>query len=142
MTGHELGLEYEPKDLIYQQYPTLVLPPSLNCLDDISAVRMSTNERFFALLLMDRGLLVFREPRILQCNHVPDFFVFNPFCKDGKLVEITLLPRNASIGKYSEESISRKQRQVADFLGCGVPCVVLYREELARIRESCCAELF
>lgn len=120
---------------IKDEYPQLFLSSPL---DDFSiannSVRMNSNEKQFAKLLLSRDLLVYREPKIEFCDRIPDFFVYNPRTYNGKLVEITL--------SKSETSDKRKRRQIHNLELCGIPFVILFREHMEKIRQYCWGDLF
>ena len=100
-----------------------------------------SNEREFALLLLERGFEVYHEPHIRDCLAIPDFFVINPRTGNGKLIEITL--RFKSEGKWkNRKSFFRKQRQKEALESCGIPCVILTRENQEIIRKNIWSKLF
>ncbi len=105
--------------------------------------------KFASYLVNDKNLLVFREPKIDSCLHIPDFYIFNPSAYTGKIVELTLYDSSYSGYKsrkksYQEvkKSIKRKQAQIDEIKGCGIPYVILYREQLENIRRECITGLF
>ena len=136
----ELELEtvkYSIEDI----YPQLVLQDPLFC-DHSDLPYMHPVEREFATLLLTRGFIVFREPTILDCEHIPDFFIFNRRSQSGKLVEITLLKEDLTNGHIGRKTKKRKERQLEALQECGVPFVVLYREQMENIRANCWEDLF
>lgn len=143
----EQGLEkeiYIPSVTEYSQtldsylttlYPQMILPTPLNEFDiESKKLRMNYEEREFAHLLLTRDLVVYREPEIRDCNRIPDFFVFNPRHGNGKLVEITL--------SSCMTRDKRKRGQIKDLSMCGIPLVVLYKEQMESIKKRCWNRLF
>lgn len=122
-------------------YPQMILPPPLSVEDmDQYIEGMNSYEKEFAKLLHSRGMVVFREPIIEGVDCKPDFFVFNPFTYGGKIVELTLCDKEFKNGK--RDTIKRKKRQAERLEQIGIPYVILYRENLERIRRTCCENLF
>lgn len=123
------------EDSITEEYPQLSLP---NPLSDYTlsnnCVRMNSEEKQFAKLLLSRDMIVYREPRIELCDSIPDFFVYNPRTTNGKLVEITL--------SKMETGDKRKRRQIRNLELCGIPFVILFREQMERIRKYSWHKLF
>jgi len=120
-----------------EKYPSLYLGEPFR--GDFSG--MNTYEARFVDILLERDLVVFREPLIADLDCVPDFFVYNPRSGSGKLVEITLMPRNGNGGNGFKTKI-RKARQNESLASSGIPYVVLYREELEKVRDYCRWDLF
>ena len=128
----------EISDYICSLYPNLYLDTPIEFPD----YGMNDYEGRFLELLIDRGMIVYREPYIEDLDCVPDFFVFNPRTMTGKIVEITLLYENRGNGNSDRKTRLRKQRQKERIEESGIPAIFLYREHLERIRESCCENLF
>lgn len=130
---------FEHETTVRDMYPQLVLPEpmfySVNDFEDIHPV-----ELLFAQALHERGLVIYREPKVLEMLHTPDFYVYNPFAHSGKLVEITLMKRDGS--KASQRTKERKERQIRELNNCGIPFCVLYRENLECMRRYSFEELF
>jgi hypothetical protein len=135
-----------------QQYPQMYLDYPLVYEDFEYGYLNGMNSyefKFASYLVNDKNLLVFREPKIDSCLHIPDFYVFNTLSNSGKLVELTLYDsdftgcRNSK-RSYQEvkKSIKRKQEQIDEIKGCGIPYVILYREQLENIRQRCIKNLF
>ena len=136
-----LEQEYEYENItsyIHDLYPNLYLDP----LTKYPAYGMNSYERRFLELLIERGMVVYRNPCIHGTDCFPDFFVFNPRSMRGKLVELTLLYENGGNGNSDRKTKLRKERQRQNIEESGIPFVFLYREHLERIRESCCENLF
>jgi hypothetical protein len=123
-------------------YPQMYLSEPLTYESEDTLLKMNSCEREFTLLLLDRGLLLFREPEIEGMDFLPDFFVYNVEAARGKLVELTLFNEDYSNGNSSKKSIERKKRQIENLERTGIPYTVLKREQLSMIREYCCPELF
>jgi hypothetical protein len=102
---------------------------------------MNSYEARFVEILLERDLVVFREPLIANVDCVPDFFVYNCKRGSGKLVEITLMPKNGN-GKNGFRTKMRKERQKESLASTGIPYVILYREELEKVRDYCRWDLF
>ena len=117
------------------KYPQMILHRALDEYDlQGRKTGMNKNEREFARLLIRRNFLVYREPEIRDCNRIPDFFVLNPRSGVGKLVEITLF--------FSDSIDNRKRQQIAELESCGIPFVVLYREQMENIKRYVWRNLF
>jgi len=135
-----------------QQYPQMYLDYPLVDDDFEYGYLKGMNSyefKFASYLVNDKKLLVFREPKIENCLHVPDFYIFNTLSNSGRLVELTLYDSNFigykdSKRSYQEikKSIRRKQEQVNEIKSCGIPYVILYREQLENIRQGCIKDLF
>lgn len=124
-------------------YPQMYISSPLEYIEpDKYIPGMNSYEKRFANLLQTRGLFVFREPIIDGLSHIPDFFVYNPRCIQGKLVELTLYDSQFKRVSADEKSIKRKKRQIEEFRNCGIPFVAIYRENLEAIRSHCDMYLF
>ena len=124
-------------------YPQMHIDFPLNpILPDTFVEGMNSYEKRFANILQSKGLFVFREPIIDGVSHIPDFFVYNRRCFQGKLVELTLYDREFKHYSANEKSIARKKRQIEEFSNCGIPFVAIYRENLESIRRNCDMYLF
>lgn len=118
------------------KYPNLYLDdPITSGSDD-----MHTYEAKFLDLLLERELVVFREPLIEGVDCMPDFFVYNPKSGTGKLVEITLMKKNGN--GTDRRTKQRKERQQDNIAQSGIPYVILHREELEKVRDYCRFDLF
>lgn len=145
MTEREIPkeLELEYMQCICEIYPQMTLDPPLTTENLEGYIPgMSSYEREFVSLLQSRGIVVFREPLIEGLNCRPDFFVYNPSTRTGKIVEVTLYDKGYSNGNGSYKSKNRKRRQEVSLQQMGIPYVILYRENLERIRRNCCPNLF
>lgn len=109
--------------------------------DNIFKYDMNSVERNFSLLLLSKGLEVYREPYIHNCKHIPDFWVYNPFRNMGKLVEITLLSKEEFLSG-NRRTVLRKRRQYEELSNIGIPYIVLYRENMESIRRGCYPSMF
>ena len=127
----------ETVDELFLKYPALYLGQPFE--GDYSG--MNSYEAKFVNILLERDLIVFREPLIEDVDCIPDFFIYNPRSCTGKLVEITLMPKNGK-GKNGFKTKMRKARQSESLANSGIPYVVLYREHLEKVREYCCLDLF
>ena len=135
-----------------QQYPQMYLDYPLVYEDFEYGYLNGMNSyefKFASYLVSDKNLLVFREPKIDSCLHIPDFYIFNTLSNRGKLVELTLYDSNFTgcrDGKRSyqeiKKSIRRKQEQIDEIKRCGIPYVILYREHLENVRRECITGLF
>jgi len=135
-----------------QQYPQMYLNYPLVCNDFEYGYLEGMNSyefKFASYLVSNSALLIFREPKIEGCFHIPDFYVFNTLSNSGRLVELTLYDSNYtgyrnSRRSYQEtkKSIKRKQEQIEEIKGCGIPYVILYRQQLENIRQRCIKNLF
>ncbi len=131
-------------------YPQLQLNPPLFYSDFDQYIQgMNSYEFKFANYLCSMGLYVFREPRIESCFHIPDFFVFNQSDCTGTLLELTLYNRdftNCNTHKRPrnevKKTIERKKGQIQELENCGIPYMVLYREDLEIIRREYIKDLF
>lgn len=93
--------------------------------------QFSSHEREYARMMIRLGFTVYREPVIKDCNHLPDFYIWDPDCNFGVLVEIT---------KSSKNSLSeRKKRQIKSLNEISkfydIPFVVLFKEDLDMLKE-------
>jgi hypothetical protein len=113
---------------------------------DVNDVRfngMHSNERGFGCLLIEKGIIVYPEPKIDCVIQTPDFFVFNPdsYCAQppymGKFVELTLFKRSdlERDTAYGRRKYARKRRQRQVFEELGLPIVYICREDQERIRR-------
>ena len=98
---------------------------------------MDDLEADYALQLVKIGLIVYREPHLIQqdknskeegnmCHSIPDFYVYHPELKDGVLVEIT---------RYSKDCSSKAKKEQHKNLGkfCEkyhIPFIPLFGEDL------------
>ena len=73
----------------------------------------------FLDLLLERELVVFREPLIEGVDCMPDFLVYNPKSGTGKLVEITLMKKNGMV--LTEELSKEKKGNKTILLKSGIP---------------------
>lgn len=134
-------IESKCMESIAISYPQMYLSPPLLPEEMYSYVEgMNSYEKEFVKLLHSRGMIVFREPMIESIDCKPDFFIFNPYTQKGKIVEITLCEKNYSNG--NRDTVKRKRRQAEKLEQTGIPYVILYRENLERIRRTCCENLF
>ena len=128
-------------------YPQMILPSPLTFEEiDAKDSGMHTEEKHFAELLLSKNLIVYREPFFPDFESNIDFFVFNPNNGNGKLVEITQLSKDpskfkcgkgkkrAERSKQKKKTLERKERQITNLKGCGIPYVILYKEEMKNIR--------
>ncbi|MDX9739065.1 MAG: hypothetical protein RBT33_01745 [Candidatus Dojkabacteria bacterium] len=145
MSEREQDQYCDIQEELFERYPNMYLDSPV----DMDFFEMSSCEREFVYLLQSRGLVVFREPLIkdVDCREdidcIPDFFVYNPKTRDGKIVEITMMKENGGAYNNKERKTkARKKRQRESIERSGIPSVYLYREHLERIRKSCCCGLF
>jgi hypothetical protein len=112
-------------------------------INDVRFDGMHSNERAFGRLLIEKGIIVYPEPKLDFVIQTPDFFVFNPnsYCAQlpymGKFVELTLFKRS-DLEKdtvYGRRKYARKRRQRQVFEELGIPIVYICREEQERIRR-------
>jgi hypothetical protein len=131
------------RSFLVEKYPQMILPTPLFSQDlDLYITGMNVQERNFAKHLLRRDLVVFREPQLIDYPIVPDFFIYNVFCNRGKLVELTLFNKDFSNGNSSQKSKNRKERQYMCLESCGIPYVILYRDNLESIRRYGIHDLF
>ncbi len=131
-------------------YPQMHLDSPLNDSDFTTLTPgMNSYEFKFASFLYSNGYTLFREPTIENCVHVPDFFVYSPFDDSGKLVELTMYNReftNCNVSKRPRNEVKktllRKRNQLEEIKECGIPYIILYREELEYIRREYIKDLF
>jgi len=130
---------------MYLDYPLLCDDFDLGYFDGMNSYEF----KFASYLVNNKNLLVFREPKIKGCSHVPDFYIFNSSAYAGKIVELTLYDSSYSVYKSGnksqqevEKSIKRKHEQINDIKGCGIPYVILYREQLENVRRDYILNLF
>ncbi len=154
MSEYEFDLELRNTDdivdTLYLRYPHMHLDSPLDLSDSNQYIYgMNSYEMKFAYFTYSMGLVVFREPRIDNCIHIPDFYLFNPITLSGTLVELTLYNRdftNCNTGNRHrnevKKSIKRKQGQISELQGCGIPYIILYREELEQIRNNFINDFF
>lgn len=90
----------------------------LNLMDELEAS--------YALKLLDLGLIVYREPRLMDCNSCADFYVYHPELKDGVLVEITRFEKGKANGKKNNQH--KNLREYCKLYG--IPFIALFREDL------------
>lgn len=113
-------VEYSPEGLKLRPY----IDSSTSC-----SVRMHSEERAFAECLVKRGLMVYREPHVKDCDSIPDFYVYNPESHIGTVVEITMCERKALT--------ARKKKQIANLSrSCdfyGLRLMVLYRDNIRSV---------
>lgn len=120
------------EELVSREYPQLLLPKPLFFQENDYIAKMHTEELQFAYLMHGKGNIVYREPRIKDMDIlVPDFYIYNPFKKFGKLIEITLMAKDGHC--CSKKTKDRKLRQKDNLNRCGIPFTILYRENLDRI---------
>lgn len=96
---------------------------------------MTSHEKKVALLLLSKGLVIYREIPIGKNGSTADFYVYNPRSKSGKLVEVTLMKKSyrPKEKKPSYKTKKRKENQLDLLKATGMPFVVLYREEFESI---------
>lgn len=131
-------------------YPQIHLNPPLNESDFSTLIPgMNSYEFKFASFLYSNGYTVFREPSIENCVHIPDFFVYSPFNNFGKLIELTMYNREfTNCNVYNrprnevKKTLQRKRNQLEEIKECGIPYIILYREELEYIRKEYINDLF
>ncbi|OGC36422.1 hypothetical protein A2369_01400 [candidate division WS6 bacterium RIFOXYB1_FULL_33_15] len=139
----ELENQYLLIEALSERYPQMLLSPPLLPEEVESYVRgMNSYEREFVKILQNRGLIVFREPELCDYDCKPDFFVYNPYIDQGKIVEVTLLNKEFTSSNCDRKTKERKIRQFKRMEASGIPFVVMYRENLENIREYCCRNLF
>ena len=87
---------------------------------------------------------VYSQPIIEGCIAIPDFFIVNPRTGNGKLVEITLRSKDQGKGHTKRErgTYKRKLRQKEELENCGIPFLILTRENQKKIREYIWSDLF
>lgn len=94
-----------------------------------STIQMHSEERAFAECLVKKGLMVYREPHIKDCDSVADFYVYNPESHVGTVVEITMCEKKALT--------PRKKKQIANLSrSCdfyGLRLMVLYRDNIRSV---------
>lgn len=124
---------------IARVYPHMILDTSR----DISGNNgMVDYERRFLQFLLERELVIFREPSFEGMDFNPDFFVWNPKAQRGKIVEITFISEQEGFMHVSRKTRARKKRQLVSLENCGVPFVILYREHLKNISKYSYPNLF
>lgn len=131
-------------------YPQMHLTLPLNESDFTTLTPgMNSYEFKFASFLFSNGFTIFKEPTILSCVHVPDFFIYSPYDSSGKLVELTMYNReftNCYVNKRPrndvKRTLERKKTQIKEIHECGIPYLILYREELESIRKQYIPNLF
>lgn len=131
-------------------YPQMHLNSALDESDFSTLIPgMNSYEFKFASFLFSNGYTVFREPRIENCVHIPDFFVYSPFSDFGELIELTMYNKeftNCNVSKRPrnevKKTIQRKRNQLEEIRQCGIPYAILYREELEYIRREYIYDLF
>jgi len=89
----------------------------------------SKYERAFARLLLLKGLLVWKEPRI-KGGSKPDFLVVNPksSTRQPRLVEITQSNR--------KKALINKKKQITNMRKSGLPWMLLTRENLLKVAAA------
>jgi hypothetical protein len=119
----------------YSQHPSLY-EPAYN--------PMNAYEKSVALLLISKGLMVYREIPIGTNGSNADFYVYNPKSKKGKLVEVTLIKKAYKPREKlpSHKTRKRKSNQLLLLKATGMPFVVLYKENLESIRKYVDLHLF
>lgn len=90
---------------------------------------MDESEANYALKLLDQGLILYREPILVDCNSCADFYVFHPELEEGVLVEITRYEKGKANGK--------KNNQHKNLRECckryGIPFIALFKEDLEKM---------
>lgn len=86
----------------------------------------SQEERAYARKMIRLGFEVYREPELKDCNHLPDFYIFDPKIKQGFLVEITKSSRDRlhKRKKKQLESLQNFSKQYS------IPFLLLCKEDL------------
>jgi len=146
-------LEKEPESKLHESsllvsqlsdlYPQMRLDMPLTDTDfDVLIPGMNSYEFKFASFFHREGYSIFREPYIFGCRHLPDFFMYSPFVNEGKLVELTMYNRgftNCNVNRRPrnevKKTLQRKRNQLEEIQDCGIPYIILYREELENIRK-------
>ena len=90
----------------------------LNLMDELEAG--------YALKLLDLGLTVYREPRLMDCNSCADFYIFDPELEEGVLVEITRYEKGKANGKKNNQH--KNLREFCELYG--IPFIALFKEDL------------
>jgi hypothetical protein len=125
---------------INEIHPQIQFPTPALTLEDIWCykIKMYPSEEYFAELLLERGIILFREPKITKIANRFDFYAYNPQAMNGGiLIEITTT-RESRRSKRKKEQI-RKLVEIKE--NYGINGVVLYREHLLKIGNSCCEGL-
>ncbi len=146
----ELGLYEEVIIHLSSIYPQMHLKNDLFQSETNGYIQgMNSYEMKFAEYLWSQNYYLFREPRIDGCNHLPDFFVYDRQTDSGLLLELTLYYKdfaNCNTSKKHrnevKKSIERKRRQFDDLQNCGIPYLILYREDMEEIRRDYISDLF
>ena len=132
--------EEKIREEIHKVHPELVLENPLY-LEDIwcERIKMDSSEEYFAEMLLEWGVFLYREPKIRRIQSRFDFFACNPmFLNGGILIEITRSNKSGIRG--------RKKRQLNNLELVkevyGIPGIVLFKSDLIKIANSCSDGLF
>jgi hypothetical protein len=132
--------QYEDTDAIVATILTNKQPLTYEDIINSVGCEMNSYEKKFALLMIQLGFVVYREIDIDGFGRTADFFVINPFSRQGMLIELTLMDdKETGVGRKTK---LRKERQVKALEGRGIPYVILYREDLNVIRHFLDPNLF